>query len=81
MQPSLRFKDLKKFRLPVPPREEQREIGTFLKRKSDSIAGVANVITSQIATLTAYRKSLINECVTGQRHVTETDLTKVKIHA
>jgi type I restriction enzyme S subunit len=26
-----------------------------------------------MATLTAYRKSLIHECVTGQRRVTEAD--------
>ena len=30
-------------------------------------------IESQIATLTAYRKSLIHECVTGQRRITEAD--------
>ena len=28
------------------------------------------VTASQIATLTAYRKSLIHECVTGQRRIT-----------
>jgi type I restriction enzyme S subunit len=30
-------------------------------------------IEAQIDTLTAYRKSLIHECVTGQRRVTEVD--------
>jgi len=30
-------------------------------------------IEAQIDTLTAYRKSLIHECVTGQRRVTEAD--------
>lgn len=80
MQPSLRFKDLKKFRLPVPPRDEQREIVAFLKGKSESIAGVIAGIESQIDTLTAYRKSLIHECVTGQRRVTEADINRVKAH-
>ena len=37
-------------------------------------------IETQIATLTAYRKSLIHECVTGQRRVTESDLNRVKAH-
>ena len=37
-------------------------------------------IESQIATLTAYRKSLIHECVTGQRRVTEADISRVKAH-
>ena len=36
---------------------------------------IASGIESQIATLTAYRKSLIHECVTGQRRVTEADLS------
>ena len=80
MQPSLRFKDLKKFRLPVPPRDEQREIVAFLKGKSESIASVIAGIESQIDTLTAYRKSLIHECVTGQRRVTEEDFKRVKGH-
>jgi len=80
MQPSLRFKDLKKFRLPVPPRDEQREIVAFLKGKSESIASVIAGIESQIDTLTAYRKSLIHECVTGQRRVTEEDFNRVKGH-
>ena len=31
-------------------------------------------IMEVIATLTAYRKSLIHECVTGQRRVTEADV-------
>jgi len=30
-------------------------------------------IETQIATLTAYRKSLIHECVTGQRRISEAD--------
>jgi len=37
-------------------------------------------IEAQIAALTAYRKSLIHECVTGQRRVTEADLNRVKAH-
>ena len=35
---------------------------------------ITATIQAQIATLTAYRKSLIHECVTGQRRVTETDV-------
>ena len=80
MQPSLRFKDLKKFRVPLPPREEQRAIVAFLKHNSENIAGVANVITSQITTPNSYRKSLIHECVTGRRRVTEADLNRVTTH-
>lgn len=39
---------------------------------SDSFdRSITGCIESQIATLTAYRKSLIHECVTGQRRVTD----------
>ena len=37
-------------------------------------------IEAQIATLVAYRKSLIHECVTGQRRVTEADLKRAQAH-
>jgi type I restriction enzyme S subunit len=35
---------------------------------------ISETIQAQIDTLTAYRKSLIHECVTGQRRVTEADV-------
>lgn len=35
-------------------------------------------IQSQIETLIAYRKSLIHECVTGQRRITEADVRRLK---
>jgi type I restriction enzyme S subunit len=41
---------------------------------------VVTGIENQITTLTAYRKSLIHECVTGQRRITEADLNHVKAH-
>ena len=37
---------------------------------------ITDSIETQIATLTAYRKSLIHECVTGQRRVTEEDVRR-----
>jgi hypothetical protein len=33
-------------------------------------------IEAQIGTLTAYRESLIHECVTGQRRVTDEDVRR-----
>ena len=74
MQPSLRFKDLKKFRLPLPPPTEQAAICAHLCAKLGEAKRIASGIESQIATLTAYRKSLIHECVTGQRRITEADV-------
>ena len=74
MQPSLRFKDLKKFRLPLPPLTEQAVICARLDAKLGQAKRIASGIENQIATLTAYRKSLIHECVTGQRRVTDKDV-------
>ncbi len=79
MQPSLRFKDLKKFRLPLPPATEQAAICAHLAAKLGEAKQVANSIETQIATLTAYRKSLIHECVTGQRRITESDTSNLML--
>ena len=38
-------------------------------------------IESQIATLTAYRKSLVHECVTGQRRITEGEVHAIQERA
>jgi hypothetical protein len=37
---------------------------------------IVSAINERIDTLTAYRKSLIHECVTGQRRVTEADVRR-----
>lgn len=57
--------------IPLPPRKEQVAICAFLDKKIGAVKHTADNIESQIAALTAYRKSLIHECVTGQRRVTE----------
>jgi len=62
------------FPMPLPPLAEQDEICDFLDAKLSELKRIARAIESQIETLTAYRKSLIHECVTGQRRVTEEDL-------
>jgi type I restriction enzyme S subunit len=61
--------------IPCPPIKEQREIAAYLDRKVGELGRVVEGIEQQIATLTAYRKSLIHECVTGQRRITEADVT------
>ena len=65
---------LAQFNLPLPPIEEQDAICAFLDSKLAEIKSIRRSIESQIATLTAYRKSLIHECVTGQRRITEADV-------
>ena len=64
----------------VPPHDEQRGICEFLDGKVAEVKRVILTIEQQIETLFAYRKSLIHECVTGQRRITEDDLKKAKTH-
>lgn len=66
--------------IPLPPLAEQRGIAEFLDAKTGDLARVVRGIEEQLGTLTAYRKSLIHECVTGQRRVTETDVIRVETH-
>jgi type I restriction enzyme S subunit len=68
------------FPIPLPPLTEQEAICVHLDEKLGELKGIVTGIESQIATLTAYRKSLIHECVTGQRRITEADLSQVKAH-
>ncbi len=62
--------------IPLPPRPAQEAICAYLDKKLGELKRIASCIESQIATLTAYRKSLIHECVTGQRQVTEEDVRR-----
>ena len=48
----------------------------YLDAKTAQTSRIVADIESQIATLTAYRKSLIHECVTGQRRITESDVQR-----
>ena len=57
-----------------PTRTEQEAICAFLDTKLADVKNIASGIETQIATLTAYRKSLIHECVTGQRRIAEADV-------
>jgi type I restriction enzyme S subunit len=61
------------FPIPLPSLAEQDAICAFLDDKLNGVKRIASAIEGQIATLTAYRKSLIHECVTGQRRVAEAD--------
>lgn len=67
--------------IPVPPLLEQKQIADCLSGKVAKARRVREILERQIQTLTAYRKSLIHECVTGTRRVTEADLHKALAHA
>lgn len=79
--------------IPIPPKLEQERINRFLNHSCAAIDAVAalatpkdetklsnGVLNQQMRTLRAYRNSLIHECVTGQRRVTEADLARVHAH-
>ena len=68
------------FPIPLPSVEEQRFIVDHIDKKLDQAKQVDATITSQITTLTAYRKSLIHECVTGKRRISDADVAKVAAH-
>lgn len=65
------------FPIPLPPLPVQEAICAHLDEKTAEVDRITATITAQIATLTAYRKSLIHECVTGQRRVTEADVLAI----
>jgi type I restriction enzyme S subunit len=65
------------FPIPRPSISEQYAICQFLDLELNHVAQIVNGIEFQIATLNSYRKSLIHECVTGQRRFTEADLVRM----
>jgi type I restriction enzyme S subunit len=62
------------FPIPLPPLGEQEAICAHLDEKLAELKRIVAGIDAQIATLTAYRKSLIHECVTGQRRITAAEV-------
>lgn len=68
------------FPIPLPSIEEQEKICQYLDNKLRDVTQIVNSIETQIDTLTTYRKSLIHECVTGQRRISEADLNRVQEH-
>jgi type I restriction enzyme, S subunit len=68
------------FPIPLPPVKEQERLVEFLDTRLNQMQGAQDVLEAQIETLKGYRKSLIHECVTGKRRITEADLKQVKAH-
>jgi type I restriction enzyme, S subunit len=67
--------------IPLPPVPEQREIVSFLDQKTNALSRIVEGIEKQINTLIAYRKSLIHECVTGQRRITDAEIKHAEAYA
>jgi hypothetical protein len=67
--------------VPLPPLDVQDKIIAHLDDMTEKSKALRSGLQEQITTLIAYRKSLIHECVTGQRRITEADLARVQSHA
>ena len=79
-QQNIGMRVIERILIPIPPIDEQKEIAAFLDSETIRIGNIRSGIEAQIKTLTAYRKSLIHECITGQRRVTGVDLTRAQSH-
>jgi type I restriction enzyme S subunit len=64
-----------------PPTDEQKSISEYLDAKQREIFSVQELLNKQIMALTEHRASLIHECVTGQRQITEKDVKHIEAHA
>jgi type I restriction enzyme S subunit len=67
------MENLGRFKLAVPPVKEQKEIAAAIRQTDAEFRALSSQIERQVEALVEYRKSLIHECVTGQRRVTEAD--------
>ena len=72
----LSHSDLGLIRIPLPKLKVQQEIVAKIEQHDSQYIQIHRCIEAQISTLTAYRKSLIHECVTGQRRITEVDVAQ-----
>ena len=57
------------FKVPVPPYDEQKKIGSYLDEKIIEINGIIKQKQQQLSELADYKKSLIYEYVTGKKEV------------
>lgn len=60
-----------------PKCDEQVEIVKYLDKECKRIENLRKNLSEQISTLEQYRASLIHECVTGKRRITEEDLKEL----
>jgi type I restriction enzyme S subunit len=81
-QAHLNAEELGSLMVVLPPsKTEQQAITAFLDTKLAEISSIESIIEAQIETLVAYRKSLIHECVTGQRRLTDAEVAAIQAHA
>jgi type I restriction enzyme S subunit len=74
----LSHSDLGLIRIPLPKLKVQKELVAKIEQHDGQHIQIHHCIESQISTLNSYRKSLIHECVIGQRRVTEADVARAR---
>jgi len=77
-QNNIRQEIIKQTYLFYPKHSEQERIATFLDERCGEIGKLEENIRRQISLLGKYRKSLIHECVTGKRRITEEDIKELR---
>jgi type I restriction enzyme S subunit len=68
----LSFEAIKKFRFPLPNKEQQRKIIFDLDELSLLVNNEKKIIKEQIAVLKKYRTNLIHESITGKKQIVKT---------
>ncbi len=69
MQPSLRFGDFAKFRIPFPDYDEQRKISRFIRSQIENIDNQIRIFEQVIQSLKELQTRLISDVVTGKLDV------------
>lgn len=63
---SIKWKQLSNLELPLPSLPEQQDIADYLDKETSKIDALIGEIDNQVNLIKVYRKSLINEVVTGK---------------
>jgi type I restriction enzyme S subunit len=79
-QPNINYVQIGSHFIALPETTEQKEIVEMLEVSLEKLRGLRESLGAQITTLIAYRKSLIHECVTGKRRISNADVAKVEAH-
>lgn len=70
-QPNISQDTIKSTWIPIPPKEEQEQIASYLNTKCTEIDNLISIKLSKIDSLKEYKKSIIYEYVTGKKEVIE----------
>ncbi len=71
--PQINNKHIKPMLLPLPPKEEQKRITSFIESRLNQIQELTKKVKQQIVKLQEYHQSLISTAVTGRINVRQED--------